>query len=324
MNDEFLKFHSIENTYQTIFIEKAVNYYPELEKCKYILTEKIHGCNMQVAFIPVVANGHHGIQMKFGRRRAWLDKGEKFNGMIPRFNEMINTGQFNHMAFGKLALATNSVVRLYGEFFGDGIGKGIEYDLGKKFRFFRYSVDGVMATPWEFYRFMNDIGNSALASPIRYMADGIDEALAFDVETLITILGPWRKDNFAEGVVISPYAENFELPSGKTFVLKKKHSKFAEIKNTPKERKPLDSDVEHLRKCFRAYVTDNRLQNVFSKEGKPEEAKDIGKFVKFLIEDAREDFLKDYGDEIAKIDKSKHKQIYNTGPVPAQLIKEYL
>ena len=49
---KFQKFFSIENHYRNKEIAKWLEIYPELKNEKFVLTEKIHGSNIQLYFSP--------------------------------------------------------------------------------------------------------------------------------------------------------------------------------------------------------------------------------------------------------------------------------
>ena len=61
------------------------------------------------------------------------------------------------------------------------------------------------------------------------------------------------------------------------------------------------------------------MQSVFSKDGPIEDRKDIGKYIKTILADAKEDFLKDYP-EVATLDKAQQKTVYNVGSTIAKML----
>ena len=149
------------------------------------------------------------------------------------------------------------------------------------------------------------------------------DALMFDVNRTTSLSDTEVEGNFAEGVVIRPYIKDYVSRGGSTFILKKKHPKFAE-KNAEKKPKVIREDLAKLNLEFRGYINKNRIESVFSKEGEIEDIKQIGKYIKLALADAREDFVKDYEDEIAELDKGELKKVFNVGGVIANLLKEYL
>lgn len=73
---------------------------------------------------------------------------------------------------------------------------------------------------------------------------------------------------------------------------------------------------------FKSYITENRLLSVFSKEGQIQSPKEIGKYIKLLLTDAQDDFLKD--NDISHLDKQQQKDVFNVGSLIANMLKSYL
>ena len=73
------------------------------------------------------------------------------------------------------------------------------------------------------------------------------------------------------------------------------------------------------------YITKNRLIDLISKIGPMNYIKQYGEFIKEYQMDWREDFKKEYGDELSKFDKKDLKIIYkySSKEIP-NIIKEYL
>ena len=59
------------------------------------------------------------------------------------------------------------------------------------------------------------------------------------------------------------------------------------------------------------YVNENRVLSVFSKEGEISEPNEIGHYIKMVVEDAINDFEKDY--DCSGLDKNQRKQIFKSG-----------
>ena len=69
-------------------------------------------------------------------------------------------------------------------------------------------------------------------------------------------------------------------------------------------------------------MTENRLINIFSQHGEIQDKKEIGEYIRLLIEDAKKDFLKDV--DLPVLDKNERKQVFNAGSKPFQLLQKYL
>ena len=108
----FKKYTSIENSYRQKYILKAVGEYPELQKQKYIIQEKIDGSNLQLFFEPCR-------KMRVGKRSAFLKEDENFYD----YQQTLNNYDFSEIQ--KFVELTGHTVRLFGELFGPGIQKRV-------------------------------------------------------------------------------------------------------------------------------------------------------------------------------------------------------
>lgn len=304
---EFVKYHSIENHYQTKFINGFLEQYPELLTAEYALTEKAHGANVSISLSP-------NEPWKIGKRNSFLKEGEKFYdvwSVLESYAAILRRFQW------KIDKVICEPVRLYGELFGAGIQKGVNYG-SKRIAFFDVVIKDRLLPPIEFLQFCHD--NDLPTMPEVALVDNLQAALDYDVafNSLLNTI----EDNLCEGVVIKPRDKVYYDRKGRWFCLKKKNEKFMEKASSKKAHKP--PEVVRLNLAFRTFITDNRLQSVFSKEGEIEEPSQIGTYIKWLLEDAKTDFLLEYEDEVAAMDKKNQRQVYNLGGTIAKMLKNYL
>jgi len=92
----------------------------------------------------------------------------------------------------------------------------------------------------------------------------------------------------------------------------------------PKPKVPVDSEVARLHAIFETYITENRLNNVFSNWGCIEESQQIGEYIRLVIADALDDFVKDHGAAWAIADKKQQGQITKVGGMVAKMLQSYL
>ena len=78
------------------------------------------------------------------------------------------------------------------------------------------------------------------------------------------------------------------------YFIKKKNEAFTEVENRKKKHKEVDLTLLQKKETFLNYININRIKSVFSKEGEIESIKEIGKYIKLVLEDARNDFMLDY------------------------------
>ncbi len=284
----FIKYASLENTYRDKHIAKWVRMFPELAAEQYVITEKIHGTNAQIisgetltlASRNQVAEDHMGMRAVVeALPGAFLDRLRR-NG-----------------------------INLYGELFGPGVGKGVDYGPEKRLLFFDMRIAGRMQ-PWHtFLGFME--GFRDLVVPVLGYASSLADALEFR-ETFQSKLSP----DLAEGLVLKP---SFKVYSneGSLFYLKKKAPHFKEHASKPKVQ---DEEVAQWNALYKGYLTPARLENLFSREGPIESPRQIGEYLRLMQADAQEDFLKDY----PECPKDKRKQIFNVGSLIANMLKESL
>lgn len=310
MKGMFVKYPSIENSYREKEINTWLGYHPELMNEAYILNEKIHGSNLQLIFKP-------GLPVYFASRNRLLHD-ENFHGL----HEVIvkDTIKSFIAEMEKHSTDTRNTLRFYGELFGANLQKGVDYGKERQIRFFDMSVSGMWQTQTRFLDFMENDGFLSLAVPSFAVVTSLREALEFDIKKDSLILN--KENNIIEGVVIKPYNKVYESPEGSLFYLKKKNEEFKENSRKPKDFTDINPDVVQYGVIFREYITENRLQNVFSKYGEIERPNQIGDYIRYMLEDAKEDFLKDYDlSEFADKDK---KAIFNVGSLIVTMLKKNL
>lgn len=307
----FLRWPSIENSYREKFIRKAVEEFPELASCEYEVTEKLHGTNVQFYFEP-------GQEMRVASRNRYLKPGSKFYDIwdiLPKYQRMWDKLQDYSDRY-------NISFRLFGELYGRGVQKGVDYRPGKKIAFFGIIIDGALAPPHWLRTFAAIAGVKGTLVPRVKLIKGLGAALEVDTN-FPSIVNP-IEGNICEGVVIQPYTKVYRLSSGSTFMLKKKNEAFKEKQRARKPPAPVDSEVMRLHIFFGDYITENRLQSVFSKEGPIEEPKQIGEYIRLVIADAVEDFVKDHGAAWNAMNKRQRGQVTKVGAAVAKMLQGYL
>jgi len=304
---DFVKWHGIENSYQQKNIDWWLERYPELANETYIITEKIHGSNLQWFVQP-------NTPVQAGSRNHWLDTNGSFNGA--NIQELMEKETAVLTYFQNKADKFGNSYRLYGELFGDGIQKGVRYGPEKRILYFGLMINKFWQ-PFLELTYLTYIMDKNPIVPQLSIVHNLKEALQFDPAFDSKILN--ESGNLAEAIVIMPYYKVYQEQS--TFILKIKNESFNE---KAKAKKPviIDSEVDMFHMEFLRFVNDNRLQSVFSKHGTIESKQQIGDYLKLLVEDAKEDFLKEY--DIYSLDAGQQKKVFNIGSIGFQLLKEYL
>jgi Rnl2 family RNA ligase len=306
----FKRYNSIENHYQNKIINQFIERHPELLAEQYVLEDKLDGSNISI----IISND----TIRWAKRSCMIANDDNFNGLQSikhQYDNLINS-------LNQYRIDNNiEVLQVYGEIYGDGIQKRIKYEPGKHIKFFDIRVDDVMQTPQFLYNLFNELGYEHLLIRVYDIVKGLDNALNFDVNFVN------EQGSYIEGVVIKPYDTNFYMPLGSRFILKKKSDKFAEkMKGSDTQQRnntSFNPEIIRLSKEFNAYINENRILSVFSKEGEISRPNEIAKYIKLVLDDAKEDFLKE--NTLPEIlDKKEEKFIYNVGSEIVKLLKKYL
>ncbi len=324
---KFKRYTSIENHYREKNITDMLKFNPVYHSCTYVATEKIHGANFQIKFIKHLESG--AITIAYGKRSGWLVGGEKFYNYLP-IVQRPHIIKLQDFVMAEMHARELTEVVLYGEFYGGNIQAGVNYGPEKDFIFFDVSIDEDMLSTKSFYNFMNVINASSLTVPIVGHFDSIDEAIRFEVENRITIVGAQEEGNGWEGVVIKPWdviARNKD-DEQVLFYVKKKSEAFKDresVKKSKNKSKDIPQELQTAQDIFASYLTEHRLHGVFGKEGMITEDKQFGQYIKFMMEDAKEDFLKDEIVVFNEVpDKYKGKIFSVTGKIVAPMLMKYV
>ena len=297
---EFMKYGSLTNHYRQKEIGYWLDNYPSLKDEVFEVTEKIHGANFQVLITKD--------DIKYGKRSSFLSEGESFfdyQNVMKKYEE-----DFEKFRQYIIKYSIDSI-RLFGELFGGKIQKGVDYGQEKHFKLFNIYLDDILQSP----QHVGDIFTIANVSEDLHVPKlkhvvGIFEALEYD--TKFNSLISNKEDNICEGVVVKPYRSIYEN-NGSIFYIKKKNEEFKEKSKEQKSSTPINDNLLKLQIEFSAYINENRLDSVVSKEGDIESEKQIGLYIKLLMEDAKEDFIKDFGDQLQHLDKKDLKYLYGKG-----------
>jgi len=310
---EFKKYSSIDNHYQSKSVIFWLKRFPELKNEVFILTEKLDGSNIQLVFTP-------GEEMLVGKRTSFLTPGAKFFdiwNVLSRYDAELSVLQ-------RYADDLGESVRVFGELYGPGINGRINYGDKKKIKFFDMYIDDVLYSPAQLSAKMAELGLEHMLVPTLSMVTGLENALDFSCDFDSTVLN--IKGNIAEGFVMRPYFQVYRMPSGERFVFKKKSKAFADKENKgnkdKKPREPLDANIIRLVSDFQGYINENRMIDTFSKHGEIESPKQIGDYIRLILEDAKADFLKDNPDLI--LDKNTAKIVFNVGKTIVEMLKKRL
>lgn len=308
---EFTGYEKMENSLSKLTVTK------EMEKTKWIVTEKIHGANFS---FHINENG-----VKAARRRAFLTENENF------FNHL--DAEFMKTCPDKMKELFSAIVKKYpeknitqvsvwGEIFGGAYmvgGKNLQED--KRISPIQLEVQYTPTIEWVAY----DISykSNDLTTPQEYLdydivmelfeAHGIfhlkplfkgpmNEALNYDLKFDSTIPAIFnmpafpKGSNIVEGVVAKPvknlkckdsYGDNVRA------VVKLKNAGFTEMKPVKAKGAGKAKQPPKLVSKIMAYSTEQRLTNAISKHGFPDNEETSKQVVNEFLEDILIDIKQD-------------------------------
>jgi Rnl2 family RNA ligase len=307
----FVKYPEIENSYRNKEVQYFLERYPEMEDTEYIIQEKIDGSCISLVFGP---DGSFSL----AKRSGVVGKDENFHNL----QNVVKEKYMDVVAvLQTYAKDIKSTLNVYGELFGRGIQKRINYGNEKYIRLFDMRIEGMMLSPIQVEDIFSLLNIEDMLVPNFGIVKGIHRAFEFDVEDKTTLVYPEGGD-FIEGVVIKPIWSYSQLD--RTYYFKKKSERFAE-KSKRKERKdgkPVDDFLQDLQNSFKEYINENRVLSAFSKYGEIDKPDDLGKYIKIVLEDAKSDFLKD--NDVSGLSKDESKYVYNAGKDIVEILKKYL
>lgn len=305
----FIKYPSIENSYNGGNISHWLNNFPELMNCKYTIEEKLDGSNLSI----IIKQN----EMFFASRNQIIGNLTEFNGLDNTIKKYENEIKI----LKKIQKEYNEVINFYFEFFGKGIQKRINYGDEKYIRLINIRVGKNIISPKEMYDIVEKFNIKHLCVPVLSIVNNLNEALQVN-EIFNTTINP-IENNEAEGVVIKPLNKVYVSHLGSTFYLKKKNPKFGEKIKKPKEKTNLDPELEEYYNSFCEYINQNRMFSVFSKEGKSiQRPSEIGYYISKIIEDAKADWYID--NNIRKLNKHEQRIVFNVGPMISKMLMDAL
>lgn len=275
----FLKYPSIENHYQGGTISRWLSQFPEIQNELFTVTEKLDGANFQIIITDDAVqyasrNQLLEIDSNFFDWQRLMLTGENAR-MISALQDLLHQDQLESL-------------HVYGELYGAGVQKRIDYGPDKYFRVFEMRVNGDIQPSVDTQEMLSLIGFAHKFVPVLAEIRGLQAALDYELP------------EGAEGVVIAPANRVYAKDTGETFRLKKKSKVFNDQMKVKTGKTPKlfvsTPEYEVAYAIWESYFSDNRLADLFSKEGYIESPQQIGRYIKLMSDDVKVDFFKDHKD----------------------------
>jgi Rnl2 family RNA ligase len=315
---DFIKLPSITNHHNAKSTRKWISRFPAIDSAKYILTEKLDGSSFQIII--------SADEVKHATRNRVLELQDSFYD----WQRIISNNQANIDIVQNYvkACADIEVIHVYGEIFGRGIQKRIDYGDNKMFLPFEVRVNHRIIPIKDALDLFETLGIPDWWVPIVAKEVTLEDALTFEVEDYDSAFAPDGVVSKVEGVVIAPYDQVFADACGSVFRMKKKSKMFNDkMKVKHKELVIFEGSDEYvkLQGIWDSYFCPNRLLDLFSKEGMIESQSEIGKFIRLMGEDVREEFFDAYKDAFIELTDAERKRLMSTvGPNTLPLLREHL
>lgn len=333
---ELKKYSSIENTYRDKFIDIIRE--QGHDGGDWVVMEKVHGGQFSIYY--------DGQTLKASSRTTFLDENTDFFN----WQKVLEDNKEKVIDMYRILKEDQdeiSVLVAYGEIFGGSyphpdvarvktakrLQKGVFYHPDNLFYAFDIRVDGQYL---DVDRCEDLFQRSGLFYAKTLFRGSLEECINHpdDFPSKVSQwLGlPPIEDNIAEGIVIKPVEPRF-VKTGDRVILKSKNEKFkerkAKKKRPPKPQDaPLSENAVQLQQELESLVTENRLQNVLSKQGEipyPLPKDYFGRIMKNFSADIWEEFNKDFEDNFDQLDKKEQKRVSKAvNQVAAKLVQKKL
>lgn len=309
----FRKYPSLTNHYMEFDLKRFCGIYEEeMEDLQWHVGEKIHGANISILFRP------NETPRYFSRNQDITD--EMFYGA----GEVFEATRVKMQPVQQYVDMSLDTVRHFGELFGASVQKGVDYGNVKRILFYDVVINDLQQTVETFEQMMTLWQIRDLVVPVFGIFDTFEEALAINTEIDSVLLpeDPHEKQRMLEGMVIKPYNKVLEDINGSLFYVKKKNEAFKEAQSVKKARTVTQytEEVNNWRAVYLSYLHPERIESVFSKEGRMESMSEMGRYIKLVAADMVETFFKEEPDYPVEVfTKSEQSYIIN---ISKEIVKE--
>lgn len=285
----YKKYSSIPNFYSSRRV---------LDLKEVVVTEKVDGTNFSFGSLPdkLVMNSRNNMMWKFSKR-------DKTEAHVPSFDGFGAASRFKELfpnVFDRLEEYGRNLI-IFGEFFGKGIQKRINYCDNKKFVFF--DIFDVDEDKWlGHFEFLEICSNLKIpTAPLLYSGPPNKEKF----EELLTLKSVVARehgiDDISEGIIIKGAFADVD-DHGERIITKYKSEEFAEVSLSQKDaaamrrKKGQAGSLDYADEVANKYINESRLENCLEKfrsESKEISIKLIKDVIDYMSEDAYKDLLEE-------------------------------
>lgn len=308
---KFLPYGKTKHANDARFTGRVLQERPDLADAVYIATEKLDGTNFVLMFEPdgTVRQGSRNRELTLDMVHF-----DYHNSVLDQYKQEIKL-------ISEYAVTAEVHIRMYGELYGRGVLPRIDYGDTKKFLPFQLEIDDEQLSVEYAKALIEVIVMYDWWVPTIATFDSLESALGFDVDSF--------EDRTIEGVVIEPYSTAYVHPDLGKFKLKLKTKEFCDTMSVrqkkPKIKEELTGKALELLNIYRGYFNKNRLLDLIAKEGELTEMSQMGKFIKLMCQDCREDLLANHKDVFCALKDSEKKVILGSGGRSASpIVKEHI
>jgi Rnl2 family RNA ligase len=268
---DFTRYNSLENTYR----QKAIDSCHTLGIPEWVALEKIHGSNFSF-----VCDGASVLPAK---RSGIIPVSE--SGVYDFYGCSLVVEEYSDKVM-ELSYFMGGPIQVFGELFGNGVQQGINYGE-KNFVAFDILLDTGAFIDWPTVKTLCALFDIPTAPEVG--RGTLSELLSISPEFTSKLC-----EDAAEGFVIKPLWVDAKMGNDSRAILKQKSVAFSEKKqSSPKQPHVMSETIKPIFEDFLAYINDNRLNNILSKTSDVITQKDFGKIMGMLVQDAKDEFVRD-------------------------------
>jgi Rnl2 family RNA ligase len=278
-----LHYPSIENHYNEKNLTFWTQKHPELNVIPFVAQQKYDGSNLSIEFTEVNTVNYYSRNQLLVDLNGFYDLGKVMSQK--KYISLLDTIKTWKQKQQQQNAADVRTIHLFGEFYGPGIQKRIDYlHEDKEIKFFDVYFNRKLQSPLEFKNWMSELNISEFL--VDFLVTGTLSEL-LDIGFLDKCKQMVRND--IEGVVIKPLEKQYLNINGHPFYIKYKCEGFEDlfVKNV-KKKKNLGKKVEKKSRSLIDFITENRIQDCKGKQPWI----NMGHLVDVVVKDAFDDYKK--------------------------------